>query len=76
MKKLALPLLITALLVPATAALAETKMDEMKSMDMAKKPAAAVPIVHKATGTVKRVDVKAWSASKRVALVSITPSIR
>jgi hypothetical protein len=36
------------------AALAQTKMDDMKGMDMAKKPAAAEPMVHKAVGTVKK----------------------
>ena len=40
MKKAAFASLILALLVPATAALAQSKMDDMKGMDMAKKPAA------------------------------------
>lgn len=58
-KKAALPSLILTLLVPAMAALAQTKMDDMKGMDMAKKPAATEPMVHKAMGTVKKVDAKA-----------------
>ena len=61
MKKAALTSLVLALLVPATAALAQTKMDDMKGMDMAKKPAptATAPVIHKAMGTVKKVDAKA-----------------
>lgn len=59
MKKTALPSLVLALLMPAMAALAQTKMDDMKGMDMANKPAAAAPMVHKAMGTVKKVDAKA-----------------
>lgn len=59
MKKVALPSLVLALLVPAMAALAQTKMDDMKGMDMAKKPAATAPMVHKAMGTVKKVNAKA-----------------
>lgn len=59
MKKAALPSLFLALLVPAMAAIAQTKTDDMKAMDMAKKPAATAPMVHKATGTVKKVDAKA-----------------
>jgi len=56
MKKAALPSLILALFVPATAAMAQPKMDDMKGMDMAKKPAATAPVVHKAMGTVKKLD--------------------
>ena len=40
-------------------AIAQSKMDDMKGMDMAKKPAATAPIVHKAMGPVKKVDAKA-----------------
>lgn len=58
MKKAVLPSLVLALLVPATAALAQAKMDDMKGMDMAKKPAATAPVTHKAMGTVKKVDAK------------------
>jgi|CXWJ01.1.fsa_nt_gi Cu/Ag efflux protein CusF len=59
MKKVVLPSLILALLVPAAAALAQSKMDDMKGMDMAKKPTAGAPMAHKAMGTVKKVDAKA-----------------
>lgn len=58
MKKAALPSLVLALFMPAMAALAQPKMDDMKGMDMAKKPAATAPVVHKAMGTVKKVDAK------------------
>lgn len=58
MKKAAPPSLVLALLVPAVAALAQTKTDDMKGMDMAKKPAATAPMVHKAVGTIKKVDAK------------------
>lgn len=63
MKKAALPSLVLALLVPAMAAVAQTKMDDMKGMDMkgmdmTKKPAPTASVVHKAMGTVKKVDAK------------------
>ncbi|MBN8486648.1 copper-binding protein [Ideonella sp. 4Y11] len=58
MKKAALPSLVLALLAPAMAAMAQPKMDDMKSMDMTKKPAATASVVHKAMGTVKKVDAK------------------
>lgn len=59
MKKAALRSLVLALVLPAAAAMAQQKMDDMKGMDMAKKPAAGMPMAHKATGTVKKVDAKA-----------------
>lgn len=58
MKKSALPSLILALLVPAMAALAQTKTDDMKGMGMAKKPTATAPMVYKAVGTITKVDAK------------------
>lgn len=58
MKKAALPSLVLALLAPAMAAMAQPKMDDMKSMDMTKKPAATASLVHKAMGTVKKMDAK------------------
>ncbi len=58
MKKAALPSLVLALLAPAMAAMAQPKMDDMKSMDMTKKPAATASVVHKAMGTVKKMDAK------------------
>lgn len=59
MKKATLPFLVLALVLPAAAAMAQPKMDDMKGMDMAKKPAAGAPMAHKAMGTVKKVDAKA-----------------
>lgn len=56
MKKAALPSLVLALVLPAAAAMAQQKMDD--GMDMAKKPAAGMPMAHKAMGTVKKVDAK------------------
>ena len=58
MKKAALPSLVLALVLPAATAMAQSKMDDMKGMDMAKKPAAGAPTAHKAMGTVKKVDAK------------------
>jgi Cu(I)/Ag(I) efflux system protein CusF len=58
MKKAVLPSLILALLMPAMAALAESKMDDMKGTAMAKKPAATAGTVHKAVGVVKKMDAK------------------
>jgi len=51
--------LVLALLLPAFAAFAQQKMDDMKGADMGKKPAAGAPMAHMATGTVKKVDAKA-----------------
>jgi Cu(I)/Ag(I) efflux system protein CusF len=59
MKKAALPSLVLALLVPAAAALAQSKMGAVTSMDMVEKPAAGAQMAHKAVGTVKKVDAKA-----------------
>ena len=59
MKRAALPSLVLALVLPAAAAMAQPKTDDMEAMDMPTKPAAGAPMVHRATGTVKKVDVKA-----------------
>lgn len=58
MKNAAVTVAVAAL--TATAAFAQ-KMDDMKGMDMAKKPAAAASAatVHMATGVVKKVDATA-----------------
>ena len=58
MNKIALPSLILALVLPASAAIAQQKMDDMKGMDATKKPSVSAPMAHKAMGTVKRVDTK------------------
>ena len=52
----ALRALVLALVLPATSAMTQQKMDDMKGMDMAAKPAAGTPIAHKAMGVVKKVD--------------------
>lgn len=38
--------------------MAQQKMDDMKGMDMAKKPAASAQAIHMAKGTVKKIDPK------------------
>lgn len=58
MKNSVLASLLLALILPAAGAMAQQKMDDMKGMDMAKKPAAGVPTAHKAMGTIKKVDAK------------------
>lgn len=58
MKNFPLRTLVLALALPAAAVLAQHKMDDMKGMDMAKKPAAGAQMAHKAMGTVKKVDAK------------------
>ena len=60
MKNIATTLIVAAVALASSAAFAQQKMDVMKSMDMAKKPAAAASVatVHLATGTVKKVDPK------------------
>ena len=60
MKNIATTLIIASISLASSAAFAQQKMDDMKSMDMAKKPAAAASaaIVHMATGTIKKVDPK------------------
>lgn len=58
MKKAVLPSLVLALVLAAAGAMAQQKMDDMKGMDAAKKPAAGMPMAHKAMGTIKKVDAK------------------
>ena len=58
MKQAALHALVLALVLPATSAMAQQKMDDMKGMDMAAKPAAGTPMAHKAIGTVEKVDAR------------------
>lgn len=57
MKKVVFATLVAAALLPA-AALAQTQTEDMKGMDMPKKPA-AVNATHTATGEVKKIDTKA-----------------
>lgn len=60
MKNIATTLIAAAVALVSSAAFAQQKMGDMKSMDMAKKPAAAASVatVHMATGTVKKIDAK------------------
>ena len=60
MKNIPTTFIVAAVALVSSAAFAQQKMDDMKGMEMAKKPAAAAsaPTVHMATGTVKKVDPK------------------
>ena len=55
--------LAIAIALPGAAALAQKKMDDMKGMDMGKKPATGAQAVHKTKATVKNVDAKAGSVT-------------
>lgn len=59
MKKLSYSALVLALMLPATAVLAQQKMGDMKSMDSTMKSSADAKTTHKATGVVNKVDPKA-----------------
>jgi Cu(I)/Ag(I) efflux system protein CusF len=70
MKKLLVHPVVFALLLPATAALAQQKMDDMKGMDMGmkgmdmgKKQAAPSESTHKTVGMVKKVDAKSGTVT-------------
>ena len=60
MKNIATTLIVAAVALMSSAAFAQQKMDDMKSMDMAKKPlaAASATTVHMASGMVKKIDPK------------------
>lgn len=58
MKKLSYSAFVLALLLPATAVLAQQKMGDMKPIDSAMKPSAEAKVTHKATGVVKKADPK------------------
>ena len=57
MKKLHLTFVLVAMF-PASGAFAQQKMDDMKIMDMMKKPATEAQAAHRATGVVKKLDAK------------------
>ncbi len=61
MNKFALTTVVVAATLSSAAVPAQQKMDDMKSMDMSKKPAASAPIAmsHQATGVVKKIDLQA-----------------
>ena len=55
--------LAIAIALPGATASAQQKMDDMKGMDMGKKPAAEAQAVHKTKATVKKVDAKSGSVT-------------
>lgn len=61
MKSTAISTIVAVAALTTTAAFAQQKMDDMKGMGMARKPAASASAaaVHMATGTVKKVDATA-----------------
>ncbi|MGH8790460.1 MAG: copper-binding protein [Cupriavidus necator] len=65
MKKTSLIAFTLASMLPATAVLAQQKMDQMKGLDMSKKSSASSPmaISHKAIGVVKATDAKAGTVT-------------
>lgn len=58
MKKI---VIVSLVVVAASAAVAQSKMGDMKGMDMAKKPAPVAQAAHEANGTIKKIDAKAGS---------------
>ena len=63
MNKLPLYPVVLAFLLAPSVAFAQQKMDDMKGMDMGKKPAATAPAKHRAVGTVTKVDAKAGTVT-------------
>ncbi len=63
MNKLASYPIAFAFLLGASAALAQQKVDDMKGMDMGKKPAATPQAMHVAVGMVTKVDAKAGTVT-------------
>lgn len=55
MKKIAIASLV---FVAASAAFAQSKMGDMKSMDMVNKSAASAQTTHEANGTIKKINTK------------------
>lgn len=58
MKKIVIAPLI---FISASTAFAQSKMGDMKGMDMAKKPAATAQTTYEANGTIKKIDAKTGS---------------
>jgi Cu/Ag efflux protein CusF len=58
MKKIAVASLV---FLAMSVAFAQSKMGDMKGMDMPKKPAAGAQTAHEANGTIKKIDAKAGS---------------
>lgn len=55
MKNIAVAFLV---FVAASVAFAQSKMGDMKGMDMPQKPAASAQTTHEANGTIKKIDAK------------------
>lgn len=56
MKKFSYSVLVFALLLPATAVLAQQKMGDMKNSDITMKSSSEAKMTHQAIGVVKKVD--------------------
>ena len=63
MKKRFVHILAVTLLLPATASIAQQKMDDMKGIDTGKKQAAATQSTHTAVARVKKVDATAGTVT-------------
>ena len=63
MKKRFVHILAVTLLLPATASIAQQKMDDMKGMDTGKQQAAATQSTHTAVAVVRKVDAKAGTVT-------------
>lgn len=63
MKKRFVHILAVTLLMPATASIAQQKMDDMKGVDTGRKQAAATQSTHTAVGVVRKVDLKAGTVT-------------
>lgn len=55
MKKIVISSLV---MIAAATSFAQSKMGDMKGMDMAKKPAATAQTTYEANGTIKKIDAK------------------
>ena len=58
MKRAASHSIALVLALSAAATMAQQTMNDMKAMEMSKKPAAGAQMTHKAMGTVKKIDAK------------------
>lgn len=58
MKKIVIASLV---MVAASVSFAQSKMGDMKGMDMTKKPAPTAQTTHEANGTIKKIDTKTGS---------------
>jgi Cu(I)/Ag(I) efflux system protein CusF len=63
MKKRFVHILVVTLLLPATASIAQQKMDDIKGIDTGRQQAAATQSTHTAVAVVRRVDAKAGTVT-------------